>query len=187
MFVWLVDAFDASYIAHYRSNGYAPLHRTLSLKLIWPAVSETLVLNETKHTKRSQIKICENRQMRNVQFQFMQNAFRILKPIQKSSKCVWVFRNTGANAFAKNQTRLAYEDKCDLYCIHRSRTEVVILYIDMGVRFGREPKWLYSGCLWGVRFRAGTEFVCVEAGLRFGREPKCVRGKTVIPWRIIYV
>ena len=46
----------------------------------------------------------------------MQNAFRILKPIQKSSKCVWVFRNTGANAFAKNQMRLAYEDKRDLYC-----------------------------------------------------------------------
>ena len=43
------------YIAHYRSNGYAPLHRTLSLKWIWPAVSETLVLNETKPTKRSQI------------------------------------------------------------------------------------------------------------------------------------
>ena len=47
----------------------------------------------------------------------MPNAFRILKPIQKSSKCVWVFRNTGANAIAKNQTRLAYEDKRDLYCI----------------------------------------------------------------------
>ena len=47
----------------------------------------------------------------------MQNAFRILKPIQKSSKRVRVFRNTGANAFAKNQTRLAYEDKRDLYCI----------------------------------------------------------------------
>ena len=55
--------------------------------------------------------------MRNVQFRFMSNAFRILKPIQKSSKCVWVFRNTGANAFAKNQTRLAYEDKRDLYCM----------------------------------------------------------------------
>ena len=52
-----------------------------------------------------------------VQFRFMQNAFRILKPIQKSSKCVWVFRNTGANAFAKNQTCLAYEDERDLYCI----------------------------------------------------------------------
>ena len=25
-------------------------------------------------------------------------------------------RNTGANAVAKNQTRLAYEDKRDLYC-----------------------------------------------------------------------
>ena len=45
----------------------------------------------------------------------MPNTFRILKPIQKSSKCVRVFRN--ANAFAKNQTRLAYEDKRDLYCI----------------------------------------------------------------------
>ena len=61
---------------------------------------------------RSQIKICEKRQTRNVQFRFMPNAFRILKPIQKSSKCVWV----GANAFTKNQTRLAYEDKRDLYC-----------------------------------------------------------------------
>ena len=37
---------------------------------------------------RSQIKICEKRQTRNVQFRFMPNAFRILKPIQKSSKCV---------------------------------------------------------------------------------------------------
>ena len=46
----------------------------------------------------------------------MPNAFRILKPIQKSSKRVWVFHNTGANAFAKNQMRLAYEDKRDLYC-----------------------------------------------------------------------
>ena len=56
---------------------------------------------------RSQIKMCEKRQMRNVQFRFMQNALRILKPIQKSSKCVSVFRNTGANAFAKIQMRLA--------------------------------------------------------------------------------
>ena len=46
----------------------------------------------------------------------MPNAFRILKPIQKSLKRVSVFRNTGANAFAKNQMRLAYEDKRDLYC-----------------------------------------------------------------------
>ena len=37
--------------------------------------------------------------------------------LSQSSKCVWVFRNTGANAFAKNQTRLAYADKRDLYCI----------------------------------------------------------------------
>ena len=45
----------------------------------------------------------------------MPNTFQILKPIQKA----WVFRNTGANAVAKNQTRLAYEDKRDLYCMGR--------------------------------------------------------------------
>ena len=56
--------------------------------------------------------------MRNVQFRFMPNVFRILKPIQKSTKRVRVFRNTGANAVAKNQTRLAYEDNRDLYCIN---------------------------------------------------------------------
>ena len=55
----------------------------------------------------------------------MPNAFRILKPIQKSSKRVWVFRNTGANAVAKNQTRLAYEDKRDLYCIWANISETV--------------------------------------------------------------
>ena len=98
------------------------LHRTLSLKWIWPAVSETLVSNETKPTKCSQIKICEKRQTQNVQFRFMPNAFRILKPIQKSSKHVWVFHNTGTNAVAKNQTRLAYEDKRDLYCSVHSMT-----------------------------------------------------------------
>ena len=53
---------------------------------------------------RSQIKICEKRQT------------RILKPILKSSKRIRVFRNTVANMVAKNQTRLAYEDKRDLNC-----------------------------------------------------------------------
>ena len=47
----------------------------------------------------------------------MPNAFQILKQIQRSSKRIWVFPNTGANAFAKNQMRLAYEDKHDLYCM----------------------------------------------------------------------
>ena len=32
-----------------------------------------------------------------------------------------MFRNTGANAVAKYQTRLAYEDKRDLYCIFTFR------------------------------------------------------------------
>ena len=101
MFVWLVNAFDASYIAHYSSHGYAPL------------TSHIIAQIDLTRGKRE---MCS--------FGFMQNSFRILKPIQKSSKCVWVFRNTGANAFAKNQMRLAYEDKRDLYCtlVHYMRT-----------------------------------------------------------------
>ena len=99
------------------------------------------------NTHRSQIKICEKRQTRNVQFRFMPNAFRILKPIQKSSKCVWVFRNTGANAFAKNQTRLAYEDKRDLYCI--ISTMVPSLFTGTYWYEGFIPvmQWIIS-CLW---------------------------------------
>ena len=99
----------APYIAFYRSNGVDQIFRKLKPK---PKLNPP-------NAHRSQIKICENRQTQNVQFPFMPNAFRILKPIQKSSKRVWVFRNTGANAFAKNQMRLAYEDKRDLYCIYR--------------------------------------------------------------------
>ena len=58
----------------------------------------------------------------------MPNAFRILKPIQKSSKRVWVFRNTGANAFAKNQMRLAYEDKRDLYCMYNKEKQWILSF-----------------------------------------------------------
>ena len=97
----------APYIAYYRSNGFNQLFRKLKPK---PKLNPP-------NAHRSQIKIGEKRQTQNVQFRFMPNAFRILKPIQKISKRVWVFRNTGANAFAKNQMRLAYEDKRDLYCI----------------------------------------------------------------------
>ena len=96
----------APYIAYYRSNGYDQRFRKLKPK---PKLNPP-------NAHRSQIKICENMQTQNVQFRLMPNAFRILKPIQKSSKRVWVFRNTGANAFVKNQMRLAYEDKRDLYC-----------------------------------------------------------------------
>ena len=61
-----------------------PLHRTLSLKWIWPAVSETLVLNETKPTKRSQItdqnlrkeaNACQTRFEFLSQFRKVRNAF----------------------------------------------------------------------------------------------------------------
>ena len=94
----------APYIAYYRSNGFDQRFRKLKPK---PKLNPP-------NAHRSQIKICEKRQTQNVQFRVMPNAFRILKPIQKSSKQrVWVFRNTGANAFAKNQMRLAYEDKRD--------------------------------------------------------------------------
>ena len=54
-FVWLVNAFDASHIAHYSLKWLCPLHRILSLKWIWPAVSETKTETETKPTQRSQI------------------------------------------------------------------------------------------------------------------------------------
>ena len=88
---------------------------------------------------RSQMKMCEKRQTRNVQFRFMQNAFRILKPIHKSSKCVSVFRNTGANAFAKIQMRLAYEDKRDLYCMSPEniiQSVIVINYFHIQISKG---------------------------------------------------
>ena len=87
----------APYIAYYRSNGIHQLFRKLKPK---PKLNPP-------NAHSSQIKICVSN---------VPNAFRILKPIQKSSKRVWVFRNTGANVFAKNQMRLAYEDKRDLYC-----------------------------------------------------------------------
>ena len=96
----------APYIAYYRSNGFDQRFRKLKPK---PKLNPP-------NAHRSQIKIGEKWHTHNVQFRFMPNTFRILKPIQKSSKRVWVFRNTGANAFAKNQMRLAYEDKRDLYC-----------------------------------------------------------------------
>ena len=95
-------------IAYYRSNGVDQLFRKLKPK---PKLNPP-------NAHRSPIKICEKWHTHNVQFPFMPNAFRILKPIQKSSKRVWVFHNTGANAFAKNQMRLAYEDKRDLYCMY---------------------------------------------------------------------
>ena len=68
----------APYIAYYRSNGVDQLFRKLKPK---PKLNPP-------NAHRSQIKICENRQTQNVQFPFMPNAFRILKPIQKSSKRV---------------------------------------------------------------------------------------------------
>ena len=107
---------------------------------------------------RSQIKMCEKRQTRNVQFRFMQNAFRILKPIQKSSKCVSVFRNTGANAFAKIQMRLAYEDKRDLYCIDlevKSNTMKIFILCLMiwCLILINQKTWIttwFHLCMWGV-------------------------------------
>ena len=76
------------------------IHSTLSLKWIWPAVSETLVWNETKPTERSQI---TDQNLRK----------------EANAKCaVSVHAKRVSNSFAKTQTHLAYEDKRDLYCIH---------------------------------------------------------------------
>ena len=47
-----------------------------------------------------------------------QTRFEFLSQFRKVRNAFGVFRSTGANAFAKNQTRLAYEDKRDLCCIH---------------------------------------------------------------------
>ena len=45
-----------------------------------------------------------------------QTRFEFLSQFRKVRNAFECFVNTGANAFAKNQTRLAYEDKRDLYC-----------------------------------------------------------------------
>ena len=45
-----------------------------------------------------------------------------------------MFRNTGANAFAKNQTRLAYADKRDLYCIDIKIYLTGVTLIDQDIR-----------------------------------------------------
>ena len=67
----------APYIAYYRSNGVDQFFRKLKPK---PKLNPP-------NAHRSQIKICENRQTQNVQFPFMPNAFRILKPIQNAFEC----------------------------------------------------------------------------------------------------
>ena len=64
-------------------NVICTVHRTLWLEWIWPVVSETLISNETKPTKRSQIKISEKRQTWNVQFRYMPNAFKFLSQFRK--------------------------------------------------------------------------------------------------------
>ena len=52
-----------------------------------------------------------------------QTHFELLSQFRK----VRVFRSTGANAVAKNQTRLAYEDKRDLYCTVRFVDNIIFL------------------------------------------------------------
>ena len=123
----------APYIAYYRSNGVDQLFRKLKPK---PKLNQP-------NAHRSQIKICEKWHTHNVQFPFMPNAFRILKPIQKSLKRVWVFRNTGANAFAKNQMRLAYEDKRDLYCICKILDGFMLIWSILHNGFAWQPSTKY--------------------------------------------
>ena len=51
-----------------------------------------------------------------------------------------MFRNTGANAFARNQMRLAYEDKRDLYCMYSS-----VVASKLGKCF---PPWTVTHVAW---------------------------------------
>ena len=127
------------YIAYHRSNGFHQLFRKLKPK---PKLNP-------HNAHRSQIKICVSNvpNMPNVP-----NAFRILKPIQKSSNRVWVFRNTGANAFAKNQMRLAYEDKRDLYCTAHFR--LARIYTPVGHRVsGTSPRAVLASGKFPTRLR----------------------------------
>ena len=91
----------------------------------WNSTHQTLTDHRSKFAKRGK--------RANVQFRFMPNAFRIRKPIQNSSKHVWVFRKTGANAVAKTQTRLAYEDKRDLYCMQSPLKKTPLLLAESGL------------------------------------------------------
>ena len=59
-----------------------------------------------------------------------------------------MFRNTGANAFAKNQTRLAYEDKRDLYCTSEGCRIV-------GPTGGRNPRLAWGHHFGGAGDSAG--------------------------------
>ena len=63
---------------------------------------------------RSQIKICEKWHTHNVQFRFMPNAFRILKPIQKSSKRVECFVTQVQTRFPK--TKCVWPMKINVIC-----------------------------------------------------------------------
>ena len=106
------------------------LHRTLSIQWLCPVSSHIIAqmdltsgfgnisfewklnppnAHRSKFAKRGKREMCS--------FGSCQTRFEFLSQFWKSSKCLWAFRNTGANAFAKNQTRLAYEDKRDLYCM----------------------------------------------------------------------
>ena len=123
----------APYIAYYRSNGVDQLFRKLKPK---PKLNPP-------NTHRSQIKICENRQTQNVQFPFMPNAFRILKPIQKSSKRVWVFRNTGANAVPK--TKCVWPMKINVICtVYKQYINIYLLWYGTCVT---ENIWLWNSAL----------------------------------------
>ena len=58
-----------------------------------------------------------------------------------------MFRNTAANAFAKNQTRLAYEDERDLYCIYSRSTVHTHSFLFIGYALNTIVFGLYPGLL----------------------------------------
>ena len=65
-----------------------------------------------------------------------------------------MFRNTGANGFAKIQMRLAYEDKRDLYCrcLKMSNGEISLAATDRKMTF---PAIIFktsnTGCVWSFQ------------------------------------
>ena len=84
-----------------------------------------------------------------------------------------MFRNTGANAFAKNQMRLAYEDKRDLYCSLRASPHLTSPHLQVtasgdfvwlsGFMWLSDFMWL-SGCMWLKVANSGKRWLIVAKG-----------------------
>ena len=124
------------YIAYYRSNGFDQRFRKLKPK---PKLNPpTLTDHRSKFAKSGTRIMCS--------FGSCQTRFEFLSQFRKVRNAFECFvTNTGANAFAKNQMRLAYEDKRDLYCscITRKRPHKIIYKIQSIIQWGVEEVIIY--------------------------------------------